>query len=397
MLRQFRFTKRGLDALTADASKREVAWSDLDVAGLRIIVNAKNRKTWLLRYTYKGSKRAMKLGEYPHLDIAEARLMAQEVRAKAARGIDPQLERAAITADRSITLTEFMEKHYLPHAESLRSYNDVVSRWVRHIKPVFGQTLLVDLRTQDIQRFHDRKKGELCAATANRILAIIKRALNLSLLWSVGGLQKNPVWGVRMHQENNARQRYLAGDELRRFMAALDQESNKTAAAVIRFLLATGVRRMEALTARFSDMNLEDGTWRLRHTKNGRSRVVYLNDVALGIVKGQRAISPWDWVFPSGLGRDAHFADPKKAFQRVLARAGIGGGPGDGGGIVLHSLRHSFATMVAAHYPLQIAGSLLGHRSQSTTAIYAHVQAHQLREASARVAAAMMEASPPPS
>lgn len=386
MQRQFKFTKRLLDGLVADPAKREVEYSDEDVPGLRIVVNRLGRKAWLLRYTLMGVKRAIKLGEYPLLDIAEARLQSQEIRSKAARGIDPLAERVIALTPRSVTLTLFMEEHYLPHAQSLKSYRDVFSRWHHHLKPAFGNTLLVDLKTQDIQRFHDRKKLQLSAGTANRVLALLKRALNLGLLWEVGGLQKNPVRGVRMHMENNARQRYLAGEELRRFMLALDKEPNKTAAAAIRFLLATGVRRMEGLSARFSDMNLDEGTWRLTRTKNGRARVVYLNDVALGIVKEQRSVSKWDWVFPAGNGKDAHYADPKKAFHRVLEEAGIDNG------IVLHSLRHSFATLVAQNYPLHIAGNLLGHRSQATTAIYAHAQSQQLREASASVAAAMTQA-----
>jgi integrase len=390
VLRQLKFTKRALDGLPPAGDKREIEYSDLDVAGLRLVVNRLGRKAWLLRYTFRGDKRAMKLGEYPHMDIAEARLVSQEMRAQAARGINPQTERVVAQTPKSMTLTDFMDRHYLPHAKSLKSYGDCVSRWRHHLKPVFGKTLLVDIKTHEIQRFHDRKKIELSAGTANRVLALLKRALNLALLWEVGDLQKNPVRGVRMHQENNARQRYLAGDELRRFMTALDNEPNKTAAAVIRFLLATGVRRMEALTAKFSDMKLDEGTWRLTKTKNGRARVVYLNEVALGIVKDQRKASPWDWVFPATSGKDAHYVDPKKAFQRVLAEAGI-----SGDGIVLHSLRHSFATLVAQYYPLHIAGNLLGHRSQATTAIYAHAQSHQLREASARVAAAMTDAVRP--
>lgn len=387
MQRQFKFTKRALEALPPSGDKREIEYSDLDVPGLRIVVNRLGRKVWLLRYTLRGVKRAIKLGEYPFLDIAEARRSAQEIRAQSGRGVDVLAERETARAPKSMTLTEFMERHYLPHAQSLRSYSDVVSRWRLHVKPEFGSVLLTDLRTQAVQRFHDQKRVELSPGTANRLLALLKRALNLALLWELGGLNKNPVLGVRMHQENNGRQRYLAGDDLRRFMQALDREPSKTAAAVIRFLLATGVRRMEALTAKFSDMNLAEGTWRLTKTKNGRARVVYLNEVALGIVQSQRCQSAWDWVFPANHGRDAHFADPKKAFKRVLADAGI-----NDDGLVLHSLRHSFATLVAQHYPLHIAGNLLGHRSQATTAIYAHAQSQQLREASGKVAAAMTDA-----
>lgn len=287
MKRQFKFTKKTLDALTPDAQAREVEYSDTDVAGLRIVINRLSRKSWLLRFTMGGVKRAMKLGDYPAVDIAEARLKAIEARASAARGVDPQVIRVEPVAVK-LTLAAFMEESYLPAAQSLRSYRDVYGRWVRHIKPAFGHVALVDLRTLDIQRFHDRKKAELCAASANRLLALLKRALNLAILWEAGGLEKNPVRGVKMHQENNQRQAYLAGDDLRRFMMAVEQEKSRTAAALIKFLVATGVRRNEALTARFSDMIIDEAKWRLPHTKNGRSRFVYLNETAVSIIKQQR-------------------------------------------------------------------------------------------------------------
>lgn len=168
-------------------------------------------------------------------------------------------------------------------------------------------------------------------------------------------------------------------------MLALECEPNQTAASLFKFLLALGVRRGEALTAKFSDMSLETATWRLRNVKNNRARTVYLNDVALEVVKRQRMVSRWDWVFPARDGRDAHMADPRKAFARVVKRAEISG-------VVIHSLRHSFISAVAQRYPLQAAGRLAGHQAISVTERYAHAQENQLREASGMVSNMLQEA-----
>lgn len=388
MKRQFKFTKKSLDALVPDAGPREIEYSDTDVAGLRLVVNKLGRKAWLLRYTFRGGKRSMKIGEYPAIDISEARLLASEARAQVARGTDPQQVKAQEAMARGITLGRFMEEDALPHFRSVqRSYRDSLGRWNNHLKPVFGDTPLSEIRTQDVQRLHDAIKAKLSPATANRVLALLKRAANLAIMF--GKLEKNPCRGIRMHPENNHRQRYLAGDELRRFMQALDCEPNQTAASLFRFLLAVGVRRGEALTARFSDMSLETATWRLRNVKNNRARTVYLNDAALEIVKRQRLVSRWDWVFPARDGRDAHMADPRKAFKRVIDRAGISD-------IVIHTLRHSFITLVAQKYPLQTAGWLAGHQVLAVTARYAHAQEHQLREASGMISNIINDAATAP-
>lgn len=377
MKRQFKFTKKALDALAPDPDAREIEYSDTDVAGLRLVVNKLGRKAWLLRYTFRGGKRSMKIGEYPSVDVAEARLLASEARSQIARGADPQLARTQELMLCRVTLTRFMEEDALKHYKSVqRSYRDSLGRWRKHLQPVFGSTPISEIRTQDIQRHHDRLKDQLSPATANRVLALLKRSLNLAIMW--GKLEKNPCRGVRMHPENNHRQRYLAGEELRRFMLALECESNQTAASLFKFLLAVGVRRGEALSAKFSDISMETATWRLRNVKNNRARTVYLNQTALEIVKRQRMVSRWDWVFPARDGRDAHMADPRKAFKRVTDQAGISD-------IVMHSLRHSHITLVAQHYPLQVASWLAGHQTLAVTAKYAHAQEHQLREASGMI------------
>lgn len=380
--RQFKFNKKLLDALPpcpAEAATREIEYSDTEVAGLRLVVNRLGRKSWLLRYTHAGAKRAMKLGEYPGIDIGAAQQTAIETRTLLTKGVDPQAQRAQVQQDRLSTLQDFFERDYLPYASAAkRSVRDDIGRWKHHLQPVFGAVPLNELKTQDIQRLHDQKRLERCPATANRILALLKRALNLAVLW--GKLEKNPVRGVKMHQENNQRHRYLAGEELRRFLAALDEEANRTAAALFKFLLATGARRTEALTAQWCDVDLGQRQWRLPTSKNGQSRFVQLNDTALTVLVQQMAVGRGDWVFPARGGRPGHLGDPKKAFARVLRKAGILE-------FRLHDLRHSYASMVVqSGLSLQVAQSLLGHRHQSTTARYAHLAPAQLQEAAGRVA-----------
>lgn len=390
MKRQFKFTKKLLDALPpcpADSKSSEVEFSDTDVAGLRIVVNRLGRRYFMLRYNFQERKRSMKLGDYPGaLDIGQARERALELRAQLAKGVDPQAIQIEVVTQRGLTLAEFMVQDFLPYSKlANRSWKDSLGRWRIHLLPAFGDVVMKELKTQDIQLFHDRKRIELCAGSANRILALLKRALNLSLLWEKGGLLVNPVRGVRMHFENNQRTRHIAvGDELRRFLTALEHEPNRTAANYLKFLLATGVRRTEGLTCRFSDVSMTEARWLLSTTKNGRSRFVILNSVALEILKEQRQRTTGAWVFPANGQPDKHLADPKKAFQRACKHAELEPG------LVIHSLRHSFCSqLVQSGLSLQVVQNLVGHRQISTTARYSHLAEHQLHEAASRVSAAM--------
>ncbi len=120
MKRQFRFTKRSLDALPpcpANSASKEVEYSDLYIGGLRVQVNRQGRKAFLFRYQIHGRKRAMKTGGYPETSIEEARQKVIEWRALLAKGIDPQESRDA-TRKTGITFQEFFDQ-YRPAAGRL--------------------------------------------------------------------------------------------------------------------------------------------------------------------------------------------------------------------------------------------------------------------------------------
>lgn len=389
MNRQFRFNKKLIDALPphpVSAKAKEGEWSDTEVAGLRIIINRRGRKYFLFRYTFNGAKRSMKLGDYPHMDVADARHRALEHRAQIATGIDPQAVVAA-RQESQLTLRSFVTDDYLPHAYATkRSAKDDESRF-RNILPEFGDVALANLSSHAIQRLHDRLRVQGCAATANRHLALLKRCLNLAIIWGklVGA---NPVRGIRMHQENNQRHRYLSGDELRSFLDALEAEPSRSLADALRFLLMTGARRTEVLQARWDAIDLEKQQWYLPHTKNGKSRFVLLNDAAVELLRQRPRTEGNVYVFP-GRNEGGPIINPYKGFQRALARSGITG-------LRIHDLRHSFASLAinngATLYEVQ---HLLGHSDSKTTTRYAHVASANLRKASAHVSAIITGAQAP--
>lgn len=388
MSKQFRFNKKQIDGLPPhpeQARTKESEFSDTEVAGLRLIVNRRGRKYFLLRYTINGTKRSMKLGDYPLMDVAEARQRALEHRGKIAAGIDPQEVREE-QIQRQMTFREFVIQDYLPHAfANKRSAKDDESRLRLHILPVFGDLPLNAISSHAIQQLHDRLRVQKCAATANRHLALLKRCFNLAGLW--GKLDRNPVRGIRLHQENNQRQRYLSEDELARFLMALKEESARPLADALRYLLVTGARREEVLRARWNEVDLERRQWFLPKTKSGKSRFVLLNDAAVNLLYDRPRMSNNPFVFP-GKKPGQPICNPYKGFQRILHRAGIQN-------FRIHDLRHSFASLAinngASLYEVQ---HLLGHADSKTSQRYAHVASFRLRNASNHVSEVIQRALP---
>ena len=114
--------------------------------------------------------------------------------------------------------------------------------------------------------------------TANRHLSLISATFRKALEW--GRIDRNPAAGIKAFKENNQRQRFLSKEEIGKLFAAMENEKNKTAVAAFKLLLMTGTRRQEALSARWSDINLELGQWWLPRTKSGRGRYVTLSEEA---------------------------------------------------------------------------------------------------------------------
>lgn len=400
MQRKIRFTRKVIENLPPpcppDHGGREVEYTSLEAPpGLRLVVTRRGLKSWLFRYTMPmpsgtGLKRAIKIGTFPGLEPGEACRIALDLRAKIAQGVDPQavaLEEAKVEEP---TLETFFREEYWPHAQTtLKSADDIESRWRLHIAKSFGHLRFCDLKTADILRFHDAKRVQLCAATANRLLALLKRVINVAIM--LERCERNPCRGVRMHPEMNIRRRTLAGEELQRFIASVAEEPSRVAADFFLFALATAARREECLQSRWSEFFLEEGVWRLpaSRTKTSRLRVIPLNEIALQVLARRRAATDGEFVFPGQTGKS--LGNPTKAWHRTLERAGISD-------LKMHDLRRSAATLLLNHGgSMTQAGNLLGHAPGSTLTAtrYAFLGDDQMRDASMRLSLVISAASAP--
>ncbi len=397
MQRRIRFTRKVIDALPpspADLGGKEIEYTSEEAPpGLRLVVTKRGLKSWLFRYVMPspagpGLKRAVKIGVYPGMEPADAIRVCLDLRARIAAGIDPQQSRQETVQE--ITLDTFFKEEYWVSAKLLRSAADVESRWRLHVSPAFGKLRFRDLKTADIVRFHEVKRVELCAATSNRLLALLKRVVNVAILHE--HCERNPCRGVRMHPEDNIRNRTLAGDELRRFIQALAQEPSRVAADCFLFGLATGARRAECMEMTWSEVFVEEGLWRLpaARAKSKKARVIPLNDVALQVLASRAAAGKGVHVFEGKHGKP--LSNPTRAWKRVLARAGIAD-------LTPHDLRRSAATLLINQGGgnMTMASSLLGHApgSSLTAQRYAFVGNDQLREAAQRLSSVLSAASSP--
>lgn len=395
MQRRIRFTRKVIDALPpcpAEHRSSELEYTSEEAPpGLRLVVTKRGMKSWLFRYVMPnpsgpGIKRAIKIGVHPGMEPGEAAKFCLELRALIAQGIDPQQVKQDVAQE--ITLDAFFKEEYWVSAKLLRSSDDVESRWRLHLSPTFGKLRFRDLKTADIVRFHDAKRVELCAATSNRLLALLKRVINVGIMHE--HCDRNPCRGVRMHPEENIRDRTLAGEELRRFINALAPEPSRVAADFFMFALATAARREECLRMKWSEAFIAEGIWRLPVTraKSKKARVIPLNEVALQILESRAAGGKGVYVFEGKDGKP--LSNPTRAWKRVLLRAGITD-------LKMHDLRRSAATLLINQGGgnMMQASNLLGHAPGSTLTAtrYAFLGNDQLRDAAQRLSSVLSAAS----
>jgi integrase len=166
------------------------------------------------------------------------------------------------------------------------------------------------------------------------------------------------------------RTRYLTLEEEARLLEALAPKYRD----VIVFVLDTGARVREALGLQWADLahhpKLDRVTyWR---TKSKRARTVPLSARAQACLVRAKDASihrPFPMTYSA-----LH-----KAFNIARQRAGLGR-PGEEA-IVIHSLRHTFASRLAQNdYPLPKLQLALGHKNLSQTIRYAHLSPAALED-----------------
>jgi integrase len=191
-----------------------------------------------------------------------------------------------------------------------------------------------------------------------------------------GAEVNNPVAGTRRNTET-AKERYLLPDELRRFLAAVDEDYNADTRDSLLLLLCTGVRSGTLCRARWQDISLEDGVWHVPEwaMKAGRPLELPLAPAVVAILrKRQDRAEASPWVFPGGSG--GHIASPARSgWLRVLKRAGIAG-------LTRHDLRRTYATYAQeAGVAFPMIAKVLGHSMPGgVTAIYARPTPEKVRE-----------------
>jgi integrase/recombinase XerD len=191
----------------------------------------------------------------------------------------------------------------------------------------------------------------------------------------------NPMAGFpRMKKTREKLPTFLSSDELRRLLASpkTDTVLGLRDRAILILLYATGIRASECATALEEWVDLDERTIRVIG-KGGRERVTPLNARAVEALRVYRqargVVPPGERFFRTkagrGIGRKVVYDRVKKyAREAKLTKR-----------VSPHTLRHTCAThLLQRGENLVTIRDILGHRQITSSEVYLHTTAHELRE-----------------
>jgi len=363
-------------------NKQRIEYCDKDVPGLYVEVRATSpgQGTYYLRYKDATGKTChQKIGRTTDVTLAEARKKAREHKAEIHLGADPRGEHKAMKA--VPTMSSFFDDSYLVYVKPRkRSWAGDVSLFRNRVEPVFGHLRLNEVKRQQVQQFHaGLLTTGISEATADHYVKLIRQMLNRALEWDV--IEVNPIARIKLFNPDNRKENYLSPEELEALLEVLRIDANRMVCNVALFLLSTGARLNEALSATWDHIDRPSRVWRIPATtsKSKRVRSVPLNDSAMEVLGqiGTEGISPFLFVSSrvNADGTHERLTWINRVWERLRNEAGLPH-------LRLHDLRHQFASfLVNSGRTLYEVQKILGHSSHSVTERYAHLSSASLMDA----------------
>jgi integrase len=353
-----------------DGKTEDFAWdAALTGFGLRLRRRRDGRllRTWTAQFRVDGRTRRVTIGDAERLTSAQAREAARKLLARASLGHDPQAERETKRAQAALTFRSVAETYLEAKRPELRPASFRVSKLYLLGSSYFGALHPIGVssitradiaaRLTAITRGHSANTS---AAARRQIAALFRWAME------EGFVQSNPVIGTRQPARPIERDRVLADAEL---TAIWNASGDDDFGRITRLLILLGSRRQEVGGMRWSEFDLDAGTWALpgARAKNRRGHAITMPPAALAIIKS----------VPQHAGRDHLFGETAGAGFMSWARGKVALDQRLGDTVKpwrVHDIRRSVATGMAdigiePHVVEAVLSHYSGHRA-GTAGIY---------------------------
>lgn len=373
--------------------------SDHSGSGLTLVVQPitstgrPSAKTFMWRGRVGGKVKLVKIGRYPVVRLAEARIKAIEISSRIQRGesTDKPEPQRHVTVDAAFNA--YMEKE----GDSRKSAFEKWRVYCRDVKPFIGHKMMHTITPRMLADIIN-EKAKSAPAGANHLQALLSRFFNWSASskgWADSSITVSPMMGVSKPSKTKVRERVLSEREIRWVLQAcrelqdapryngLRSPSTSHWALVVEMLLRTGQRRSDVLNLTHDEIDGNIATLEGYRHKSGGTHKFWLTDDSLSLVEkaGKHRLNPK--VFLCSGNEETHIQRIRKRVKEVAKRE-----KGKVEHWTLHDLRRTVATTLADmidddERPVASTDEikkLLGHTLQGAIAHYLHGHALPMKK-----------------
>lgn len=370
---QMRLTKSAVDdavPLLVEGVPRQRLYLDTELKGFGLCVGART-KTFFVQRDIHGKSVRVTVGRYGVLTLAQARDHAREVLIQMTKGVNPNREKQRRKLA-TITFGEAVDKHLESNkrraARTTSGYRYLADKYLSDwAKKPLAELTRSDCRDRHRKIGHDH--GPYAANSAFRLV----RAVYNSALKVNEDLGPNPTVAVDWFPESR-RKAAVASAKLADWYKEVVSLPNPIRRDYLLFVLFTGLRRDNAATVRWADIDWEHRALLVPTPKSGKPFQLPLTGTVLDLLKARRACemaqtvfkaSPW--VFPADSAR-GHIREPRQELNVSFT---------------IHGLRNTFVTVAESLDVSPYAIKMLVNHStpdkQDVTAGYISAELERLR------------------
>lgn len=316
---------------------------DDNLKGFGVRVTSGGTKAFFVEKLINRKLNRITIGRYPEISPDMARKKATELLGQIAMGKDPVAEKRAQSM-REITLNEVFQE-YLQTRKTLKS--KTINNYTHMIDkafPTWKNKPILSITKDLISKHHEKLGTEHGEAYANLAMRVLRALFNFAAgqyedAQGKSLIMENPVRRLsqtRAWYRVERRQTYIKPHELEAWYAGLKQIENETLRDYLLLILLTGLRREEAATLKWGNVDLAAKTFTLVKTKNNESHTLPLSEFLYELLIARHEKKINDYVFP-GTGAAGHIIEPRKQMAHVTKASGVH--------FTVHDLRRTFITI----------------------------------------------------
>jgi integrase len=378
MTEKIKINKTTVDNLRLPESGQTILWdSELLGFGIRLTQGA---KSYVVQKRVQGKPVRVTIGRHGQLTPDMARKQAAALLGDMSQGVNPHVERRS-DRERGVILQECIKDFFASRPLKERTaYN-----YRNIIKVCFSDWMdkpLCDISKDDIEHRYEKIGAEHGKPYSNFAMRVMRSVMNFGMAKYEEAIDENPV--SRLSQTRSwhpikRREDYIKPTELKSFLDGVEKLDSELIRDYLKLLLFTGLRREEAASLPWADVDFNERTIIIRETKNNLTLRIPMSDYIESLLK-RRSDKRGDdtFVFQSS-GKKGYIADVRRQMANLRKKTGISD-------LRVHGLRRTFATIAESQDISTLSlKRLLNHKQGDVTTGYIIMDVERLRTAQQKI------------